>query len=147
MLLLWITIALSLTLAGFAQYYLRQLPSFHLRTTATLFMVGGLAIRLIAVFSLGKAFSANVAIRQSQQLNQSGVYRFIRHPSYLGLVLIFIAIGLHSGNMVSLVCACVPTTAALLYRINIEEAALLYAFAPQYETYRRRTKRLLPWVY
>jgi protein-S-isoprenylcysteine O-methyltransferase len=149
MLLLWITIAASMTLCGFTQYYLHDWHPFPrmLHHAATIILLAGLIIRLVSVLSLGKAFSANVAIRESQALNQSGIYKFIRHPSYLGLIIIFLAVGLHSANPAGLLIAFVPTTAMLLYRIHIEEAALLTAFGPQYRTYMANTKRLVPWVY
>ena len=149
MLLLWITIAASMTVCGFTQHYLHDWhplpPVLHKAAPAILLI--GLIIRLVSVVSLGKAFSANVAIRESQTLNQSGVYKFVRHPSYLGLVIIFLAVGLHSENPAGLFIAFLPTTAMLLYRIHIEEAALVTAFGPQYRTYMANTKRLVPWVY
>jgi len=149
MLLLWIVIVFSMTLSGYARYYFETWYPFSplVRHLGTAVLLAGLVIRLFSVLWLGKAFSANVAIRESQKLNQSGAYKFIRHPSYLGLVIIFFAIGLHSGNPVGLACACVPTTAMLLYRIHVEEAALVSAFGAEYEGYMGRTKRLIPWVY
>jgi len=147
MLLLWITIFVSLTLSGFAEAYLPRMFPHTFRTFATMVLVLGLAIRLFAVFSLGKAFSANVAIRDAQQFKQTGLYKLVRHPSYLGLLLIFLAIGLHALNPLSLALAVLPTTAALLYRIHVEEIALVSAFGPAYKTYSAHTKRLVPWIY
>ncbi len=145
--LLWITIALAMTAAGFARYYFATIVPFHVPTLATALILLGLFIRITAVLSLGKAFSANVAIRESQSLNQSGFYRFVRHPSYLGLEIIFVAVGLHQGNSIAFACAVVPCTIALLYRIQLEEKILVAAFGTQYEQYMLRTKRLLPFIY
>jgi protein-S-isoprenylcysteine O-methyltransferase len=92
---------------------------------------------------LGKAFSANVAIRQEQKLKQSGLYRFVCHPSYSGLLLILLAVGLHSRNWAGLLVLIVPATAALIYRIHIEEAALSEAFGEQYADYSKATWRAL----
>ena len=71
----------------------------------------------------------------------------MRHPSYLGLVLIFLAIGIYSRNWISLAIAVVPPTVALLYRIRVEEAALREAFGEEYTAYSRTTKRLVPGIY
>jgi protein-S-isoprenylcysteine O-methyltransferase Ste14 len=68
----------------------------------------------------------------------------VRHPSYLGLLMVFVAIGIHSRNWISLVVAVVPTTAALMYRIQVEEQALQEAFGQEYAQYRRVKKRLVP---
>jgi protein-S-isoprenylcysteine O-methyltransferase Ste14 len=118
-----------------------------LKVAAIAILVAGLAIRWTAILSLGKAFSANVAIRDSQTVYRSGLYRLVRHPSYSGLLLVFAAIALHERNWLAASVVMVPTTAALLYRIHVEEAALHEAFGAQYESYSSRTKRLIPGIY
>src|SRR4051794_4308512 len=81
-----------------------------LRSAGLLLLVAGLAIRWAAILNLGRAFSANVAIRKAQRLRTTGLHRYIRHPSYLALVLIFVAIGIDSRNWISLAIAVVPPT-------------------------------------
>jgi protein-S-isoprenylcysteine O-methyltransferase Ste14 len=110
-------------------------------------MVAGLALRWTAFFSLGKAFSANVAIRDTQTLNRSGLYAVVRHPSYAGLLIIFLAIALAEKNWLSAAIVFILPTAALLYRIHVEEIALREAFGDQYVDYSRTTKRLIPGIY
>jgi protein-S-isoprenylcysteine O-methyltransferase Ste14 len=110
-------------------------------------MIVGLAVRWTAILTLGKAFSSNVAIQESQTIQRSGLYRIVRHPSYLGLLIIFFAIGVHSRNWLGLAVVMVPTTAALLYRIHVEETALRDAFGAEYADYSKSTKRLIPGIY
>ncbi len=71
----------------------------------------------------------------------------MRHPSYLGLLMVFLAIGIHSRNWVGFVVAIVPPTAALIYRIQVEEKTLKEAFGEEYVEYSKVTKRLVPGVY
>lgn len=149
MLLLWVVIFSSITTCEWIRY---EAPASMFRAQwlpplALAVLVAGLAIRWTAIFSLGKFFSANVAIRDSQTVHRSGLYRLVRHPSYSGLVLIFIAVGLHARNWISLVLAIVPPTLALLYRIHVEEKALREAFGEEYIAYSRETKRLVPGVF
>src|SRR2546421_6640852 len=47
------------------------------------FLAGSL-IRLMALFALGNRFSALVAVQPDHRLKTDGIYRFVRHPSYLG---------------------------------------------------------------
>jgi protein-S-isoprenylcysteine O-methyltransferase len=54
---------------------------------------------------------------------------------------------MHTRNWVGLAITLVPTTAALLYRIHVEEAALRQAFGQEYSDYSRATKRLIPGIY
>jgi protein-S-isoprenylcysteine O-methyltransferase Ste14 len=110
-------------------------------------MIAGLAIRWTSIASLGRAFSVNVAIRTDQQLYRRGLFALVRHPSYTGMMIIFAAIGVRTRNWIALAILVVPTFAALLYRMHVEEAALEKAFGVEYEEYRQTTKRLLPGLY
>lgn len=116
----WISETVSWGMFGEAQ---------SLKLVSTIVMVAGLGIRWMAIVTLRSSFSSNVAFRDSQKTKSNGLYRFVRHPSYLGLLLVFLAVGLHSHNWISFALAVVPTTAALLYRIHVEEAALSAAAA------------------
>jgi protein-S-isoprenylcysteine O-methyltransferase Ste14 len=150
MLILWVTIIGSITAAEFVRKMTSFpiFPGFHeFRLVAVLLMVAGLSLRWTAFFSLGKAFSANVAIRETQTLNRSGLYSLVRHPSYLGLLIIFLAVALAEKNWLSAAIVLIFPTAALIYRIHVEEAALHDAFGPQYAEYCSATKRLIPGIY
>jgi protein-S-isoprenylcysteine O-methyltransferase Ste14 len=150
LLILWIVIATSITACQWISAATRpnMFGGAHaLKTAGVIVMLAGLAVRWTAIFTLGKSFSSNVAIQDSQQITRAGLYRFVRHPSYLGLLLVFLAIGVHSRNWISLAVVLLPTTAALLYRIHVEETALAEAFGDHYVAYSEATKRLVPWVY
>jgi protein-S-isoprenylcysteine O-methyltransferase Ste14 len=107
----------------------------------------GLVIRWTAIYTLGKAFSANVAIHSTQTLNQTGLFGYMRHPSYTGMVVIFLAMGLNTRNWLGLAIIFLAPLAALLYRIHVEEAALTGAFGQEYLEYSRTTKRLIPGLF
>lgn len=71
----------------------------------------------------------------------------MRHPSYLGLELIFVAFALHSRTWACFAVVLIPPSLAVIYRIYVEELALRRAFGAEYEDYSRSTKRLIPGVY
>lgn len=114
---------------------------------ATVVLLAGLAIRATAILSLGKAFSPNVAIRSDQKIYRGGLYRYLRHPSYTGSLICFLAVGIDMRNWLGSFVLVAPITAAFLYRIHVEEIALNEAFGSEYAEYSRQTKRLIPWVY
>jgi protein-S-isoprenylcysteine O-methyltransferase Ste14 len=150
LLILWIVITASVTACQwFSETHARNMFSgaHALKTAGVIVMLAGLAIRWTAIFTLGKSFSSNVAIQDAQQITRTGLFHFVRHPSYLGLLLVFLAIGVHSRNWISLAVVLLPTTAALLYRIHVEEIALAEAFGEEYLAYRKATKRLVPGIY
>jgi protein-S-isoprenylcysteine O-methyltransferase Ste14 len=144
LILLWIVITASITAC---QWIGEAAPPTMfggapwLKTASVIVILTGLAIRWSAIITLGKSFSSNVAIQDTQKIEQSGLFHFVRHPSYLGLLLVFLAIGLHSRSWIALAVVLLPTTAALLYRIRVEEAALNAAFGEQYRAYSHKTKR------
>lgn len=149
-LLLWIVITSSLiTGIWFGEAStIGRIPNAHwMRSAGLVVMIGGLLLRWSAVSSLGKAFSSNVAIRDSQRVRTTGLYRWMRHPSYTGLILLFFAFGIHSRNWIAFLIITLPTTAMLLYRIHVEEAALREHFGSEYIEYSEKTRRLIPGVY
>ena len=107
----------------------------------------GLAIRVWAIAALGSAFRTTVEVDVGQAVVSTGPYRWVRHPSYSGLLLIVSGIGLASGNWLALaICAVLPLP-ALLRRIHIEEAELTAVLGDRYRAYQAHTKRLVPGVW
>jgi protein-S-isoprenylcysteine O-methyltransferase Ste14 len=148
--ILWIVIFASITACEWIGD--RSTPNMFggahwLKPLSDALIMVGLAVRWTAILTLGKAFSSNVAIQQSQTIQRSGLYRIVRHPSYLGMLIIFFAIGVHSRNWLGLAVVMIPTTVALLYRIHVEEIALRDAFGAEYADYSKFTKRLIPGIY
>jgi protein-S-isoprenylcysteine O-methyltransferase Ste14 len=87
MLILWIAITTAITGCEWLSAVVTA-PLFGgapwLRLASLLVLLTGIVIRWTAIFTLGKAFSANVAIREEQKLKRNGLYRFVRHPVVLG---------------------------------------------------------------
>jgi protein-S-isoprenylcysteine O-methyltransferase Ste14 len=104
----------------------------------------GLFIRIWAVVTLGRSFRTTVEVDPGQTVVSSGPYRQVRHPSYTGLMLIVIGVGIASGNWLALaVCILLPG-AAMVRRIRVEEAELTRVLGEPYQAYRNHTKRLIP---
>jgi protein-S-isoprenylcysteine O-methyltransferase Ste14 len=110
-------------------------------------IVCGLIVRWIAILSLKRQFTVDVAITKDHQIVSTGIYRFVRHPAYAGSILSFLGLGLCFANVISLVVIVPSITAAFLYRIRVEEKALADAFGEEYVRYCRSTKRLIPLIF
>jgi protein-S-isoprenylcysteine O-methyltransferase Ste14 len=148
--ILWVVIVASFRVDQWMHTFLPvDMPGSNrsLPTLALGILIVGLSVRLVAILTLGGAFSANVATRAGQRLKRSGLYRLVRHPSYLGLELIFVAFALHSRTWACFAVVLIPPSLAVIYRIYVEELALRRAFGAEYEDYSRSTKRLIPGVY
>jgi protein-S-isoprenylcysteine O-methyltransferase Ste14 len=150
MAMVWVGVAVGVTAAMAAQsvrathLYVR-FPVLELVTLVL--MVAGLSIRWWAIVVLGRYFTTNVAVHEQQPVMQSGPYRFVRHPSYVGALLAFAGIGIVMHNWLSILVLLVPVMLALLYRIAVEERALLATLGAPYAEYCRQTKRLIPGIF
>jgi|ERR1044071_1302521 protein-S-isoprenylcysteine O-methyltransferase len=122
------------------------LPPWFVPVGIILF-AGGTILRWYSIIHLGRFFTVNVAIAADHQLVDTGPYRFVRHPSYTGALLAFIGFALVLRNWASVLIIFLPIGFAFLYRINIEERALVQALGERYRAYMKRTKRLIPLVY
>ena len=107
----------------------------------------GFLLRNWSIYVLGKYFRTTVELERGQKVVRAGPYRYIRHPSYSGMILFCIGYGLLAQNWLSLVVAIVLPTAALLYRITIEEAAMAQGIGTEYQQYQKETKKLIPVIW
>jgi protein-S-isoprenylcysteine O-methyltransferase Ste14 len=120
-----------------------QVSSWHV-VTALVVILAGLVVRVWAILMLGQSFRTTVEVDADQSVVDRGPYRWIRHPSYTGILLILIGMGIDLNNWISLAIVVLLPLAALLYRIGIEEKALCMTLGEPYLDYQQRTKRLVP---
>ncbi len=147
---MWITITAAMIGAVIVKSYV---PTLNYRLTpavaqvlGTLFACG-LVLRWWAIISLGKFFTVDVAIASDHKLVVRGPYHWMRHPSYSGMLLAFLALAVTFENWLSIVTILLPISIALAYRIYIEEIALEATFGTAYHRYAETTKRLVPGVF
>ena len=110
-------------------------------------MALGIALRIWAVVVLGRSFTVEVRVREGQQVVDRGPYRVVRHPSYTGLLAVFLGTGIALDDWLALIVAIVPPVLAIAYRIRVEEAALVEVIGDPYRRYMTGRKRLLPGVW
>jgi protein-S-isoprenylcysteine O-methyltransferase Ste14 len=115
-----------------------------LRMAGVVVMWLGLALRVWAIATLGSAFRTTVEVEPGQTVVSSGPYRWVRHPSYAGLLLIVAGFGAALGNWLSLTACVVLPLPAILWRIHVEEAELNRVLGEAYRTYQSDRARLIP---
>lgn len=106
----------------------------------------GCALRLWPVYVLGDRFSGLVAIQPDHTLETGGVYRYVRNPSYLGMLVMVVGWALTFRSVVGLLIAALMLP-PLVARMHAEEALLRARFGAEYDAYLARTWRLIPGVY
>jgi protein-S-isoprenylcysteine O-methyltransferase Ste14 len=107
----------------------------------------GISLRVWSFHTLGRYFTFTIQTSSDQLVIADGPYKLIRHPSYAGLLLAVMAVGLFIGNWLSLVCLTVAIAGALVFRIRVEERALMQNLGDSYRDYATTHKRLVPGIW
>lgn len=107
----------------------------------------GAILREWSIWTLGRYFTFDVRIAGGQQVVDRGPYRWVRHPSYTALLMLFGGIGLVTVNWLALVVMLVLPSLSLVYRIRVEEAALLDGIGEAYRDYAQGRPRLVPGIW
>lgn len=116
-------------------------------TIGLLLLILGFIIRTTAIQMLGIHFTATVQITNKHKLITHGLYKFIRHPSYLGAFLTFVGISFVLESWISMLVATVSMMIAYCVRIRVEEKTLLNYFGSDYATYQKKTKKMFPYIW
>lgn len=107
--------------------------------------VVGVLLRLSAMSTLNRFFTMKLSVAPGQQLVDHGPYRFVRHPGYLGLILILSApSALYPGSALLALAVVVFVGAATCYRVVLEERMLMTAIGPDYSAYRQSVDCIVP---
>lgn len=120
-------------------------PYFWYRWVGLFIMLLGLSVRWTAIWQLKSAFSVDLD-SLTGHLISTGVYRWIRHPSYLGEIALFLGFALILGQLPGFLLMMTCVLIGFVRRIHQEEHFLLQ-HSPEYDRYRRNTWRLVPFIY
>lgn len=123
-----------------------QLPIL-IRWIGVVLMALGLLLRIGASRSLGAFYTRTLVVGAQQRLIQAGPYRLVRHPGYLGDLVLWIGAGIAAGNGISLGGIALLFLLAYGYRVRVEEVMLTRSFGEAYKQYARRTWKLIPFLY
>lgn len=114
----------------------------------------GLALVILGIILLVWArraiqgqFTGHLEIQAEHRLVQDGPYRIVRHPAYLGYLLLAFGIGIGYSSLIAIAAMVALLLPGLVYRIRVEEELLIEAFGEDYRRYARRTRRLFPGVW
>ncbi len=107
----------------------------------------GLIIRVNSILTLKQQFTYTVTKIENHELIESGLYKIIRHPGYLGQLIIFLGISASLSNWLSILAMMISVLIGYTYRIKTEEKFMIEQMGTKYIDYQKRTKRLIPMIY
>ncbi|MBI3968043.1 MAG: isoprenylcysteine carboxylmethyltransferase family protein [Chloroflexi bacterium] len=144
--LYWLWLLLLCLLPYADRRDLLTLPEGGVRLLGVALVTTGFALRFTAVLTLGRQFSTGVGLQDQHRLVRSGIYRWVRHPAYLAMLLTFSGAPLVFRSVPGLAYA-VLMLFVLRARIAAEEALLAREFGVEYDAYSKQTWRLLPGIW
>lgn len=103
-----------------------------------------LVVRNVAIRTLGKFWSLQIEIRSQHQLVREGIYNHVRHPAYLAITLEVLSIPLTVNAWWTMLFAAATYLPLLVWRLRIEERALVEKFGDVYRAYQREVGALWP---
>ena len=106
----------------------------------------GVLVRQWAIAVLGRFFSLTVRVAEGHPVVERGPYRLVRHPSYTGVLITFIGLGMAVQSWGGLLVLLAVFGFSYGYRIRVEEKALISELGQDYVSYMKRTKRLIPFL-
>ncbi len=148
--IIWITLIVAILAANWVSGHHPMMPfssQIMVQSIALICFIVGFVIRYYSIYTLKQFFTFDVHVGAEHELITQGLYSKIRHPAYLGSLIIITALALQFGNLLSFLIVLILAIAVHVYRIRIEESALMQHFGQKYVTYQNRTWRLLPGVY
>ncbi len=107
----------------------------------------GFMVRIYSILTLKQYFTYSVATVENHTIISIGLYKFIRHPGYLGQLIIFMGISISISNWLSILLMMIPVCLGYLYRIKVEEKFMTDQFGNGYKDYQERTKKIIPMIY
>src|SRR2546421_3872888 len=122
-------------------------PAWLPAITGITLMWAGYFLRVWSVRTLGQFFTVEVAVDSDQTLVDTGPYAIMRHPSYTGLLVLYLGLGVALGSYLSVAAALFIPLAAVLNRIDYQERMLLREMGEAYPSYSARTARPIPGVW
>jgi protein-S-isoprenylcysteine O-methyltransferase Ste14 len=140
------TVFLSISIAlAFGYGGIGMLPDWVFYLGIFLMLLGVL-VRQWAIAILGRFFSLTVQIAEDHKVVEKGPYRLVRHPSYTGVLITFVGLGLAVQSWGALSVLLVVFGVSFGYRMWVEERTLLSELGQDYASYMKRTKRLIPFL-
>ena len=106
----------------------------------------GLIIAILARRTLAGNWSGQVALKKDHTLITTGLYQYIRHPIYTGMLMMILGTALSQGTL-GAVIGFLIILVGILFKLRDEEALMTEHFAEEYASYKKRTKILIPFLW
>ncbi len=165
----WVATHFPLLYSGYRLWYnlfailtLSLLMAYHYYLPSEIFFVSNLLIKSIALtlsfsgiaitwiafknYNTAEFLGLKAENIQKDSLAITGLNRLVRHPLYLGIMLLFLGLWLWESSLKNLI-ALLALWVYLVIGIYLEEQKLIIYFGEAYKNYQKKVKKLIPWIW
>jgi protein-S-isoprenylcysteine O-methyltransferase Ste14 len=142
----WVGLAAAFPLALIPRFAFSPGARIGAVWAGTALLVAGSLLRRHCWRMLGAYFTGNVQTVSAQSVVDRGAYRYVRHPSYTAGIMMFLGIGIALGSWLSALVTFLASAGVYMYRVRVEERALVEAIGQPYLDYMKSRKRFLPFI-
>jgi protein-S-isoprenylcysteine O-methyltransferase Ste14 len=142
------------SIGSFVAFAVSPIPAFLIARGQKVWFAIGLLVLLSGTLlrrhcwrMLGQHFTGNVKVTSEQPVIDRGAYRWVRHPSYTGGILMYLGTGIALTNWLSALIISISGAVGYSYRVRVEEEALQANLGGRYQEYMQRTKRFVPFIF
>lgn len=107
----------------------------------------GVLLRFWTRLAIRGMYSGHIQIKENHQLVKTGPYGCLRHPGYAGYLLMALGIGLAYSSWIGLVAILFLMLPGLEFRMKVEEKLLEEHFGEEFQQYKYKTKKIIPWIW
>jgi protein-S-isoprenylcysteine O-methyltransferase Ste14 len=135
-------------LASIDYYYNFSLFNYNLGYYIgfALFIIG-IILQGVAEATLGKYYLPSIGTVEGQKIVKDGIYKYIRHPGYLGEIIIFFGLGFVTYSLLGILGAFIVSLMVYVGEVIPEEKYMLEKFGKEYEEYMKETFRFIPYIF
>jgi protein-S-isoprenylcysteine O-methyltransferase Ste14 len=148
--ILYVLVGMTLIviLASIDYYYNFSLFDYNLGySIGFILFILGLVLQGVAEATLGKYYLPSIGTVEGQKIIKNGIYKYIRHPGYLGEILIFFGLGFVTYSLLGILGAFIVSLMVYFGEVVPEEKYMLEKFGKEYEEYMKETFRFIPYIF
>jgi protein-S-isoprenylcysteine O-methyltransferase Ste14 len=143
---MWVALIAAFPLSFVAAARMAEETATTTLWIGTVLLIAGSVLRRLCWRTLGRYFTGDVQVRPDQPVIDHGPYRWVRHPSYTGGMIMFAGVGVALSNWLSLLVLVITSVGVYSYRVAVEERVLVETIGPAYLAYMKRTRRFIPYI-
>lgn len=106
----------------------------------------GTTMRFAGSIALGPLYNRYIKVETNQPLVSHGIYRFVRHPMYVGLFLLIVAIPIYFQHALLIPLTLIAMFLVIHHRMNFEERIMEDVIGKRYVEWKRKHHRFFPHI-